>query len=318
MISILIPIYNGIEFIDESVSSVINQSYEHWELLIGINGHPEDSDVYQIAKKYEETNNKIRVFDFHTIKGKSNTLNEMLQYCSYDYIALLDVDDVWHRQKLECQVKFLNDYDVVGSNCILFGEQNDIVPNVPQNNFSDYDFTLCNPIINSSVIIRKELCYWRNELDGIVEDYDLWIRLRKLNKRFYNCSEILVKHRIHKESAFNSKGNDDKVSDLLISHGFTVQEPPKPTENHRINNIQRHSMENNQNRWFINFNKQGMRNNHTRRRMIMARPHYANHTINRRSMINVRPNRSNHTRRRMFDVRSYHANHTRRRMFINR
>ncbi len=39
MISILIPIYNGIEFIDESIHSVINQTFNNWELLIGVNGH---------------------------------------------------------------------------------------------------------------------------------------------------------------------------------------------------------------------------------------------------------------------------------------
>ena len=50
MISILIPIYNGVEFIEESVSSVLNQTYDQWELLIGINGHPQNSDVYKIAK----------------------------------------------------------------------------------------------------------------------------------------------------------------------------------------------------------------------------------------------------------------------------
>ena len=52
MISILIPIYNGIEFIDESVNSVINQFFTDWELLIGINGYPKNSEVYKIAKKY--------------------------------------------------------------------------------------------------------------------------------------------------------------------------------------------------------------------------------------------------------------------------
>ena len=82
MISILIPIYNGIEFIEESVSSVLNQTYEQWELLIGVNGHPQDSEVYKIAKKYEtnagQTLGKIRVFDFYNIKGKANTLNEMI------------------------------------------------------------------------------------------------------------------------------------------------------------------------------------------------------------------------------------------------
>ena len=46
MISILLPIYNGIEFIDESVQSVINQTYTEWELLIGINGHFKNSELY--------------------------------------------------------------------------------------------------------------------------------------------------------------------------------------------------------------------------------------------------------------------------------
>jgi len=52
MISILIPIYNGIEFIDDSVISIWQQTYKEWELLIGINGHPPGSDVYKTASKY--------------------------------------------------------------------------------------------------------------------------------------------------------------------------------------------------------------------------------------------------------------------------
>lgn len=220
MISILIPIYNGIEFIEESVSSVLNQTYEKWELIIGINGHPQDSEVYKIAKEYEKKAlGKIRVFDFYTIKGKSNTLNEMIPFCNYNYIALLDVDDIWHAQKLESQSHQLEKYDVIGSNCIWIGDRPGIVPQIPVEDISDFDFALVNPIINSSSIIRKELSYWNKVWDGI-EDYDLWLRLRKQNKKFFNFKEILVKHRIHNASAFNSKGNDNKVDSLLVSHGF--------------------------------------------------------------------------------------------------
>ena len=57
MISILIPVYNGIEFIDDSVGSVLNQTYTSWELIIGVNGHPENSEVYQRALHYKS--NKV-------------------------------------------------------------------------------------------------------------------------------------------------------------------------------------------------------------------------------------------------------------------
>jgi glycosyltransferase involved in cell wall biosynthesis len=215
------PIYNGIEFINESVSSVLEQTYDKWELLIGINGHPENSEIYKVAKAFEEKSSKIKVFDFYNIKGKSNTLNELINYSKHDYIALLDVDDVWNPQKLETQSIWLGAYDVVGSNCVLIGDTPGIVPKIPQHDFSNFNFADVNPVINSSVIVRKELCSWNSKFDG-VEDYDLWIRIKKLGKRFYNCPEILVLHRIHKSSAFNSGGkNNNKVPDLLKSHCLT-------------------------------------------------------------------------------------------------
>ena len=225
MISILIPIYNGINFIDESVSSILNQTYDKWELIIGINGHSQNSKVYQIAKQYESKSDKaeqvlgkIRVFDFYNIKGKANTLNEMIKFCNFNYIALLDVDDIWHEQKLECQQILFDKYDVIGSNCIWFGDRAGVVPAIPIGDISDYDFSLVNPIINSSSIIRKELCHWN---ENGIEDYDLWLKLRKEKKKFFNFKEILVKHRIHNDSAFNSKGNNNKVKYLLKYHGYT-------------------------------------------------------------------------------------------------
>jgi glycosyltransferase involved in cell wall biosynthesis len=208
------PIYNGIEYIEESVSSILRQNYDQWELIIGINGHPQNSNVYKVAKEYEKRSEKIRVFDFYNIKGKSNTLNEMIQFCNFGYVALLDVDDIWHDEKLNVQSQMLGYFDVIGANCIWFGEREGIVPPIPVGDISEYNFKLVNPIINSSAIIRKELCFWNSEWDGI-EDYDLWLRLRKAGRKFYNCKAILVRHRIHQTSAFNSKGNHNKVEDLL-------------------------------------------------------------------------------------------------------
>jgi len=215
MISVLIPIYNGIEFINSAVSSVLEQTYEDWELIIAVNGHPENSNVYQIAKEYELISDKIRVFDFYNVSGKADTLNAMIPYCKYDYVAILDVDDIWLENKLQVQSKFLNCYDVIGGQCVYFGDLENIQPDIPFGDITIFDFRKVNPIINSSVVVRKYLCQWN---ENGIEDYDLWLRLRKNNRTFYNCKEVIVKHRIHKTSAFNSNGHASKIAQIIAEY----------------------------------------------------------------------------------------------------
>ena len=212
MISILMPIYNGIEFINESVQSIKQQTFKDWELIIGINGHPKNSSVYKKAKKYESR--KIKIIELHPIRGKSAALNAMLSYCTHNWIALLDVDDIWHPQKLMAQVPYMSVYDVIGTRCVYFGQKQNS-PNVPVGDLSQFNFLKKNPIINSSCLVRKELCYWDidSRLAG-VEDYDLWLRLWRRRRKFYNVPAILVMHRIHAGSAFNAKGNHLKVKQL--------------------------------------------------------------------------------------------------------
>lgn len=213
MISVLIPLYNGVEFISESVTSVLNQTYENWELLIGVNGHPANSDVFKKAKEYES--DKVRVFDFHWLKSAPLTYSELKKYCNGDYIATLDVDDKWVPEKLEKQVPFMEKYDVIGTHTQYFGDIS-TSPNIPMGDITNYDFFMMNPFINSSIIIKKELC---NFPDSFVYDYDLWLTLFKQRKRFYNVDEKLTLHRVHKSSFFNSGGqNNNKVPDLLKSH----------------------------------------------------------------------------------------------------
>lgn len=214
MISILMPIYNGIEYINESVMSVIDQTVQDWELIIGINGLSENSIEYKLALEYSYFDTRIRVYDLHHIKGKANALNEMLLYCKYDHIALLDVDDIWLPRKLEKQLEYIDNYEVVGSLCVYFENMDGVVPKIPVGDISSFNFKSVNPIINSSSIIRKSIANWNEEYAG-VEDYDLWLRLWRQKKRFYNVDEILVKHRIHTTSAFNTQDNTAKIARIL-------------------------------------------------------------------------------------------------------
>jgi glycosyltransferase involved in cell wall biosynthesis len=215
MISILMPVYNGIEYISESVESVISQTFGEWELIIAVNGHEPGSFTYKIARDYADIDERIRVFDLHEIKGKANTLNEMIPHCKYPYVAILDVDDIWLPTKLAVQAELLSkdQYDVVGSKCVYFENLEGVVPQIPDGDFSDFNFKLVNPVINSSAVLRKELAHWKEEFAG-VEDYELWVRLRRANKRFYNFEDVLVKHRVHQNSAFNTRDHSAKIAQI--------------------------------------------------------------------------------------------------------
>lgn len=215
MISVLIPIYNGIEFIEESVSSVIKQTFTEWELIIGINGHSEDSDVFKIAKKYEERDSRIRTVHLNTV-GKSHSLNEMVREARFEWISVLDVDDIWFSTKLFSQLQYMEKYDVIGTKCQYFQEST-IIPNIPVGDLTNFPFYNCNPIINSSCLVRKKMCHWE-EVPGLLDDYDMWLRLWKEKRAFFNVRSIQVLHRIHSQSAFNSKGNSGYVPALIEKH----------------------------------------------------------------------------------------------------
>jgi teichuronic acid biosynthesis glycosyltransferase TuaG len=219
LISIFMALYNGVEFLEESLLSILKQTYTNWELIIGINGHEPNSLV--ITKVYEILNNiiddfgynnnikeKIKIIYYDT-KGKPATLNKMKNDCKGEYIAILDVDDYWLPKKLEKQIPFLFNYDIIGTQCRYFGKYSHC-PNIPFGDLTNYDFlNNGNPIINSSSLIRKELCNW-NESE-LFDDYDLWLLLSKNKKTFFNINEILCMHRVHKNSAFNSKEEDIKI-----------------------------------------------------------------------------------------------------------
>ncbi len=219
-VSILIPIYNGVEFYKECIESIKLQDYQNIEVIIGINGHPPNSIVYKdVIKKSKEVflesqdnKIKIRIIDLHWIKGKSNALNKMIKDAKYDWISLLDVDDFWMPTKLNQQIKYTDNYDVIGTDCRYFGDIN-CAPKLPMGDLEQFNFFDYNPIINSSCLIKKELAVWDSTVDG-VEDYDLWLKLKKQNKKFFNVQNAITMHRIHTTSAFNSNGNNLMVNNI--------------------------------------------------------------------------------------------------------
>jgi len=204
-VSILMPIYNGIEFLQESLPSVRRQTHKDWELLIGVNGHDDPQPIVDIAENLRMGDERVRIF-VQTTKGKSDSLNDLMRHVTSDWVALLDVDDLWDITKLEEQTAAIRpDMAVVGTLCRYFGDLAGS-PNIPTGYIDPAVLKTVNPIINSSSLTRKQYCRWTNKYD--VEDYELWMRICLAGGKLFNLPKILVSHRIHRDSAFNGKQQD--------------------------------------------------------------------------------------------------------------
>jgi teichuronic acid biosynthesis glycosyltransferase TuaG len=212
-ISILTPVFNGVEFLDECIRSVKAQTFTDWELWIGVNGHGEDGgEVAQLASQLVLYDPRIHiVIQGPPLKGKVESLNHLVSFTTSDWIAVLDCDDKWEPLKLEKQVQAIHshasDVVVVGTFCQYFGELHG-KPTLESGYINPTILEHYNPIINSSSLIRREYCNWEyhENHNWIFEDFYLWMKICLSNKKLYNIPEYLVWHRIHKTSAFNSQG----------------------------------------------------------------------------------------------------------------
>lgn len=223
-IPVLIPLYNCVEFLAEALQSLKDQTWGGWCAHIGVNGHGEGGgDVGSLASALTHLDSaRIHVhIQGPTIQGKVASLHDLLgkvdaceRCCGSGWIALLDADDQWNPTKLEEQVAALQvpaaGADVIGTWCRYFGDMTGS-PTLPSGFVDPQVLAYMNPMINSSVLIRRPWCKWRYVEGGFgMEDYELWMQVVLSGGRLYNVGRHLVDHRIHGTSAFNSQKQDPR------------------------------------------------------------------------------------------------------------
>lgn len=103
LVSIIVPLYNKEEYIEETIKNIKEQSYSNWELII-IDDCSKDNS-YSIAKKY--TSEKIYVIKNNKRQGVSKTRNKGLAKAKGRFICFQDADDLWEKTKLEKQLQFM-------------------------------------------------------------------------------------------------------------------------------------------------------------------------------------------------------------------
>lgn len=110
LVSIITPAFNASGFIEETINSVINQSYNNWEMII-VDDFSSD-DTYEIANHYAKKDSRINVYRNEKNMGVAATRNKGLRIARGEFIAFLDSDDIWKKEKLESQLAFMFDNGV--------------------------------------------------------------------------------------------------------------------------------------------------------------------------------------------------------------
>jgi glycosyltransferase involved in cell wall biosynthesis len=217
-VSVLLAVYNGEKYMEKAIESVLSQTHTDLELLIGLNGCSDSSS--EICKKYSDP--RVRAFEY-TESGKARTLNKILKESGGEFLALQDHDDIWLPKKIEEQIAYTTDFDVIGTG-IIYIDENDIPfggPNLRPSHDEIVSLSLAgnNQVANTAAIFRKSLAIdvggWDESLDG-VEDYDFWLKMMSKGARFINLKKQYVLHRVHKSSNFNTKKYD--IEGLLKKH----------------------------------------------------------------------------------------------------
>ncbi|MDC0446029.1 glycosyltransferase family 2 protein [Candidatus Pelagibacter sp.] len=230
LISIIMNCRNGEKFLNQSINSVINQTYKNWELIF-VDNKSEDNSK-KIFSNFE--NKKMKYINTQHKVNLGAARQIALENCSGEYIAFLDTDDLWFKKKLEKQIKFFDNKNVgmVISNTIFFSETREKVflKKTPPTGFV-LSKLLNNYFISLETLICKkefinQISFKFNNQFTLISDLDLTIRLSKICKLEY-CPEILSKWRVHensetwvkKEKFFEEKL---KLASILESENFFI------------------------------------------------------------------------------------------------
>ena len=233
LVTVLMPVFNGEEFLKEAIESILTQTYINFEFLIINDGSTDDSE--RIIRSYKDSRIKY-------IKNEINlrlieTLNKGIQLANGKYIARMDADDVCDSRRLELQVEFLEknlEYGLVGARGVSIGGLVEIKYHYPsEHNSIQFALSLYNPFLHSCITYRKELLevnkFEYNSRYPHCEDYELWLRMIKYTK-FYNLPEFLIKIRVH-DNQVTKQNIDLQInytnelrSNYLLSLGFVMSE----------------------------------------------------------------------------------------------
>jgi glycosyltransferase involved in cell wall biosynthesis len=205
-VSVIIPTYNHEEFIVETINSVLNQSFQDFELIVVNDGSPDQTE--NILKSFID--NGLIKYVRQENQGVAIARNNGLHLSVGEYIAFLDDDDAWHPNKLEWQAEFIDSSDAVliGGDCYYKKKDtfNKIRDDEQPRQLKDRDLFRRNPFVSpGQTLIRRSAIEQLGGFDPTIwgaDDLDLWIRLSRVGTLFISTKPALF-YRLHQFNASN-------------------------------------------------------------------------------------------------------------------
>ena len=208
LVSIIIPVYNGSDYLAEAIESALQQTYKNIEVLVVNDGSDDEGKTEEIALSY---GNKIRYFKKEN-GGVSSALNMAIENMNGDFFSWLSHDDLYKNNKIESQVKLLDNVDniqgtIIISSGILIDSEKKVIRNpIKKIEGSFNGIELFDKFIDG---------YWLNGLGFLIpksafeqfgnfdismrylQDLDLWIRFMHGDFKFILMKDELTFSRVH-------------------------------------------------------------------------------------------------------------------------
>ncbi len=184
LVSIIIPYFKKKEYILDTLNSVLRQTYKNIEIIIIYDD--QDKDDLNFITKLTKLDKRISLIINKKSLGAGLSRNSGIKRCKGKYIGFIDADDMWKKNKLELQIKFMKkkNYLISHTNYEIIDKRNNILDNRIARSFNTINdlITSCD-IGLSSVIVKKELlvreCLFANLKTK--EDFVLWLNILKKN-----------------------------------------------------------------------------------------------------------------------------------------
>lgn len=237
LVSIIVPIFNSEKYIAQTITSVIEQTYTNWELFLINDGSTDKSE--EIIKEFEKVNRRIYVINLKISSGgPAKPRNIGLEKSKGEYIAFLDNDDLWDKEKLSFQIEEIskNNLDIFCSSARVINQNNELIGELDKSKsfkfisslFSTFNSLLIlNPInISSSIVKKRNFLRFREDKQlQSIEDWAFWIDYLDKESKIKISDIKMSSYREHENSVSKINGKKQYyrgfvLYSLLLSEGM--------------------------------------------------------------------------------------------------